>query len=231
MTRTGRRALAQRLTTPPPTKDLITGTVAAIDTAARALTVTPYAGAPAAENLTVPYLAHYTPVVGDTVCLAWVGGAALVCLGSYNPPTNLAVPGNATIGGTLAVTGLLTATGGVSLPQGTYVRRGPIARPTLLNGWVNYGGGYEPAGFIELPDGRGTLVGVVKDGTTTSGTTIFTIPTHLRPANINVFLAPTNNNGTVQITVTPGGGVNIQNPPAAFTWVSLTGITWPVAGF
>jgi hypothetical protein len=55
--------------------------------------------------------------------------------------------------------------------------------PTLLNGWVNYGGVYEPAGYTKK-NGFGFIRGLVKDGTPGWTTPIFTLPSTHYPQGI-----------------------------------------------
>ncbi len=48
--------------------------------------------------------------------------------------------------------------------------------PTLQNAWVNYGGSYQVAGYAKSADNIVSLRGLIKSGTVTSGTTLFTMP-------------------------------------------------------
>lgn len=59
--------------------------------------------------------------------------------------------------------------------------------PTLTNSWVNFGGGYENAGYYKDRHGIVHLRGLVKSGTT--ATAIFTLPTGYRPATYKIFPA------------------------------------------
>ena len=52
--------------------------------------------------------------------------------------------------------------------------------PTLLNSWVNLGGGYNNAGH-RLKNGTVILRGLIKNGNVASGTTLFTLPVGSRP--------------------------------------------------
>lgn len=42
---------------------------------------------------------------------------------------------------------------------------GPVIAPTLLNGWVNYGGGAVNAGYYKTAQGIVHIQGIVKSGT------------------------------------------------------------------
>lgn len=97
--------------------------------------------------------------------------------------------------------------------------------PTLLNGWADFGAGYNPAGY--MLDGLGFvhLRGLIKLGTMQQ--TAFTLPVSARPAN-SEFIATVSANafGSVVIladgSVKPWDGVN--------TWFSLDGVTFRAAG-
>lgn len=54
--------------------------------------------------------------------------------------------------------------------------------PVLTNGWVNYGSVYGPARYRMLPNGIVMVEGLVKSGTLSLGTPIFTLPEGYRPA-------------------------------------------------
>jgi hypothetical protein len=55
--------------------------------------------------------------------------------------------------------------------------------PTLLNGWVNYDTtAFGPTFYTKDKTGMVTINGIIKNGTVTAGTTLFTLPTGFRPA-------------------------------------------------
>lgn len=53
--------------------------------------------------------------------------------------------------------------------------------PVLSNGWVNYGGGFQTAGYTVDGNGRTHVQGLVRSGVVTNGTLIATIPVALLP--------------------------------------------------
>jgi len=53
--------------------------------------------------------------------------------------------------------------------------------PTLLNGWVNYGGSLATAGYTKDAHGFVHLKGNIKNGTTTINTVLFSLPLGYRP--------------------------------------------------
>lgn len=57
--------------------------------------------------------------------------------------------------------------------------------PTLLNGWVNFGAGYNDAGFSKNLDGTVRLRGLLKSGVV--GSSMFTLPAGCRPEKICLF--------------------------------------------
>lgn len=70
-----------------------------------------------------------------------------------------------------------------------------VIAPTLLNGWVNFGGSWQAAGYYKTPQGEVRILGTVKNGTL--GAPVFSLPAGYRPAagfvlaratvNINTF--------------------------------------------
>lgn len=96
--------------------------------------------------------------------------------------------------------------------------------PTLLNSWVNYGGVYQNAGYYKDPMGMVHLRGLVKDGTATAGTTLFTLPAGFRPLAQTVGITLTNSlMGTFNIET--DGDVNVGGSTSS-AWFSLENITF-----
>jgi hypothetical protein len=82
--------------------------------------------------------------------------------------------------------------------------------PTLLNSWVNYGAPFETAGYRKTPTGEVQLRGMIKNGTTTNGTVLFTLPAGYRPANTRAFPSVQGGNASCRIDVSAAGDVTIQ---------------------
>lgn len=98
--------------------------------------------------------------------------------------------------------------------------------PTLLNSWVNYGGGFNDAAYYKDPFGVVHLRGVIKDGTDVSGTALFTLPVGYRPPAQELFTVISSSAlGRVDIATT--GNVVITS--GSNTWLSLDGLTFRVA--
>jgi hypothetical protein len=76
-----------------------------------------------------------------------------------------------------------------------------VAAPTLLNSWVNYdvAGGWEGAGYFKDRAGRVFLQGLIKSGTATAGTTLFTLPSGYRPAKTLYFAVTSNFAGSTTL--------------------------------
>lgn len=66
----------------------------------------------------------------------------------------------------------------------------PTPVTTFLNSWVNYGSGYPVAAYIKRPDGLVWMQGLVKSGTV--GSSIFTLPSGIRPSKRSLAVAPSN---------------------------------------
>lgn len=64
--------------------------------------------------------------------------------------------------------------------------------PTLLNSWVNFGAGGQPAGYCKDSQGFVRLKGLVKSGTPGATSVIFTLPAGYRPANNSHHAVPSN---------------------------------------
>lgn len=134
--------------------------------------------------------------------------------------------------GLFAPGGILISQSDISLEEaGTRIKRGSIVAPTLQNSWVNFGSGVAEAGYCEMPDGTGMLTGVIKDGVTTFGTVLFTLPAALRPDADHVFPSIGNGARVAQLVVQDDGDVVLQSASAGLTWLTLGACRWPIAGF
>ena len=69
--------------------------------------------------------------------------------------------------------------------------------PTLLNGWVNYDGGYEQSGYLKDSFGFVHIRGFIKSGNGASGTSLFTLPKGYRPLTSCGFPALSSNNSAL----------------------------------
>ena len=92
--------------------------------------------------------------------------------------------------------------------------------PTFLNGWVNYGGGFQTAGYYKH-DNRVYLTGLVKSGTI--GENIFVLPTGYRPTGTQLYVV--NSNGSFGTVYVDGVG-NVIPQIGNNAWVSLDGINF-----
>jgi hypothetical protein len=92
--------------------------------------------------------------------------------------------------------------------------------PTLLNGWVNFGTGFYNTGYYKNTDGNIYLRGTIKNGTTTSGTVIFTLPTGYRPLNRMAFPVASGSGTLGRIDVLPTGDVIIDFGSNSFLYLS-----------
>ena len=94
--------------------------------------------------------------------------------------------------------------------------------PTLGNGWVNFGGGFQNAAYRR--DGNVVrLKGLIKSGTIGAGA--FTLPAGYRPGGTHMASAVDGSNTpAARVDVAPGGQVTPQTGNNAF--ISLDGITF-----
>ncbi len=98
---------------------------------------------------------------------------------------------------------------------------------TLQNSWVNYGSAYESATFWKDKCGVVHLAGLIKGGTTTAETVIFTLPEGYRPRTSEKFFC-VSMNAICVIDVYSNGAVAIKTG-ANSGWLSLSGINFRAA--
>lgn len=99
---------------------------------------------------------------------------------------------------------------------------------TLQNGWVNYGGTEPNAGYTKI--GREVrLRGIIKNGTTTSNVTVFTLPSGYRPATKAYSVTLCSGNGSLRVLINTDGTVNLQGT-INNAWVQLEDITFIADG-
>lgn len=102
-----------------------------------------------------------------------------------------------------------------------------IIAPTLQNSWTNYGTAYQGAGYWKDKCGVVHLCGLIKGGTTTAETVIFTLPVGYRPAISEKFFA-VSMNAICVIDIYATGNVAIKTG-ANSGWLSLSGISFKSA--
>lgn len=94
----------------------------------------------------------------------------------------------------------------VNMSAGAAIATEAWTAPTLVNSWVNYGSGYNNAGYYKDSFGIVHIRGLIKSGTTSSGTTLFTLPSGYRPT-AEYIIACTSAGGYVEIRVDTSGNV------------------------
>jgi hypothetical protein len=87
--------------------------------------------------------------------------------------------------------------------------QGQWISPTLLNGWVNFGGSEAIIGFYKDELGMVRLKGTIKSGTATAGTTLFYLPVGYRPLE-KIPFAVDSNGAYGRIDILSSGAVQIQ---------------------
>ena len=98
--------------------------------------------------------------------------------------------------------------------------------PSLLNGWVNFGGVYAPAGFYKDKEQRVHLIGLIKGGTSSMNTVICILPVGYRPSTTGrIIFDILGDNGSARIDVAADGSVVIMGNGSS-TWMNLTGISF-----
>lgn len=101
-----------------------------------------------------------------------------------------------------------------------------IIAPTLLNGWHNYGNGFEGAKVYKYPSGRVECSGLIAGN---FAQIIFTLPAGWRPAGRQLFSVCAND-VLVRVDITPDGNVFLSSGGSVGRqgsgWVSLNGISF-----
>lgn len=95
--------------------------------------------------------------------------------------------------------------------------------PTLLSGWVNYGDGFAPVKYWKGPDNMVHIGGLIKNGVTSEGAVLFTLPSGFRPEFKEIFTIA-QDNAVGRIDVNDNGNVLVVKAGAVFT--SLAGISF-----
>lgn len=93
--------------------------------------------------------------------------------------------------------------------------------PSLLNGWSQYSG-FETFGLYKDAFGNVHIQGLIRNGTTTSGTNIALLPTSWRPANTQIFTLYAGTTSTVRVDVGSDGYIKL-NSSGAGSFISFTG--------
>lgn len=176
-----------------------------------------------APNGTKRGIAELIGLTGDVSSFRiWGGSGTLsgVTIGSGAVPTHML-----DVYGTGWFQGLLTLPAGAAITQETWIA------PTLLNSWVNYGisSVLQVAGYMKDSMGFVHLRGAIKNGTTTAGTTLFTLPAGYRPLGPEIFVTAT---GIVPETflalvIDDSGNVKLETA-ANSALISLSGITFSI---
>jgi type II secretory pathway pseudopilin PulG len=96
---------------------------------------------------------------------------------------------------------------------------------SLGGGWVAYGGGFATPAYTKGTDNLVTLKGLIRSGSTSSGTVIFTLPVGFRPSE-QLLIVTFSNNSTGRIDINTNGQIIFRNGSNA--WLSLSGLSFLV---
>lgn len=193
-----------------------------------------------ASPLTAPVVSHTFPT-SDSAAFSWAGiPSATNYLVSYNinggPWTNTTV-GGSTTSYTVAANRGETISFKVAATNGTYTSSYTSDAATLplwvdANpvGWVDYSSTFAHASYTRTKDGVVALEGLIKNGTATWDTTLFTLPVGYRPDYRLIFYVGTYDAGSGfgRIDVLPNGEVRFMQ--GSSTWISLDSIKFLVGG-
>lgn len=95
---------------------------------------------------------------------------------------------------------------------------------TLANGWTNFGAPYQVARAMARDDGSVVLSGLIRPGTTTSGTVLFTLPASMRPANQQIVVTTMDAGAVAVLEIFASGNVTLRNgTPSSFLSLNNVG--------
>jgi hypothetical protein len=99
--------------------------------------------------------------------------------------------------------------------------------PTLANGWTNYAvGTWESAGYRKL-NNVVYVRGMLRPGTATAATVIFTLPPGYRPGGNAHIAVPTSSAPASRIQIMTNGEVRVNVVMTGASWCSLANISFP----
>ena len=191
------------------------------------ITITPNVGALAYDWVYIKVdttLANTPDVNGTTVSTLYVSRSNNSSTDTGIPPTTFLLLGVITVN-----TSWVTITN--SVIAGRRVQTSLTAQqawvtPTMLNSWVAYdvGGGTNFGGAQYYKDSLGMvhLRGLVKNGTITTGTSLFNLPAGYRPSQTTIFVT-NSNNAFARVDCMFNGDVTI-NLGASAVFISLNNI-------
>lgn len=94
----------------------------------------------------------------------------------------------------------------------------------LAGGWSQYSG-FETCGYWKDPFGVVHVQGLIRNGTTTQGTRLFTLPTGYRPSSTALFICHAATSQYARVDVSSSGDVTL-NSSGVGSYISLAGITF-----
>jgi len=117
--------------------------------------------------------------------------------------------------------------GWVSLDSIVYSRATPTA-PAFTNGYVNFGLGFEGAGYVKDSEAV-FLAGLVKHTAFPLGKSLFVLPADHRPEYHEAFVALANGKNA-RVDVFPTGSVAVASTSSPSGWLSLSNVFYYPAG-
>lgn len=118
----------------------------------------------------------------------------------------------------------LGGTNRLSIENG-YISQDGYLSPSLQNGWVDYGSSWQTSRYWKDKNGYVHLEGLIKNGTTSAGTTLFVLPSGYRPTGTQIHITFADKVYSCRIDVLDSGTVRL-NDTGIGTWISLSGISF-----
>lgn len=108
-----------------------------------------------------------------------------------------------------------------------YVNQMPTGTFSFATNWEDYGGSYATTTISKSSNGIVHLEGLVRrtSSTSTSGDTMFTLPTWARPQSRRIYECPSAS-GTIRVDINTTGTVTALAAVPANDWVSVSGLNF-----
>lgn len=182
------------------------------------------------ENGGIDYYSYYTIIANNEILFntyAVTGAGINLGTGTITPDLQVQLNGNNILFNTVAVSSDTGALGILSKVNQNKGYTAPLTALALLASWVAYDISWEPPHSYIDSAGVVHVSGTMKNGTTTAGTVIATLPTEHRPTKIEGPFVCYGEAGIVTIYVGASGNIVAQSALNA-TRTSLAGISFKI---
>lgn len=100
------------------------------------------------------------------------------------------------------------------------------AMPTYQNGWSDFGGGFQVGQYKKDRTGRVFLRGLIKPGTQTANTLLFTLPSGFRPPATMLYQATMDDTVVVRVDIASTGTVTKVTATTSLNYLELNELSF-----